>query len=88
MPSKEKFYSSLTDRKITGKEYQHVLNVWNEFQIKTVKDYLNLYLNCDIVILAGVFEKCRNNNLKSYGLCLSHYVSAPGLSFNAQNDNN
>ena len=87
MPSKEKFYSSLTDRKITGKEYQHVLNVWNKSQIKTVKDYRNLYLNCDILILAGVFEKCRNNNLKSYGLCLSH-VSAPGLSFNAQNDNN
>ena len=26
--SKEKFYSSLTDRKISDKEYQHVLNVW------------------------------------------------------------
>ena len=31
--SKEKFYSSLTDRKISGKEYEHVLNV---FFIKTL----------------------------------------------------
>ena len=29
-PSKEKYYSSLTDRQNTGKEYEHVINVWNE----------------------------------------------------------
>ena len=28
--SKEQFYSSLTDRKISGKEYEHVVNVWNK----------------------------------------------------------
>ena len=27
LPSKEKFYSSLSDRKITDKEYEQVLNV-------------------------------------------------------------
>ena len=27
LPSKENFYSSLTHRKITDKEYQHVFNV-------------------------------------------------------------
>ena len=27
LPSKEKFYSSLTGKKISGKEYKHVLNV-------------------------------------------------------------
>ena len=31
LPSKEKFYSSLTDRKISDKEYEHVLNVWTKF---------------------------------------------------------
>ena len=30
-PSKEKFYSLLTNRKISGKEYEHVLNIWNKF---------------------------------------------------------
>ena len=28
--SKDKFYSSLTERKISGKEYEHVSNVWNK----------------------------------------------------------
>ena len=29
LPSKEKFYSFLTDRKITDKEFELVLNFWN-----------------------------------------------------------
>ena len=42
--SKEEIYSLLTDKKITDKEYEHVLNVWNKFEMKTMKDYHILYL--------------------------------------------
>ena len=49
LPSKEKFYSSLSNRKITDKKYEHVLNFWNKFQTKTVKDYHDLNLKCDIL---------------------------------------
>ena len=68
MTSKEKFHSLLTDRKISDKEYEHVLNIWNKFEMKTMKDYHELYLKC-ILLLADVFEKFRNNSLKNYGLC-------------------
>ena len=44
LPSKEKFHSLLTERKISDKEYKHVLNVWNKFEMKTMKDYHDLYL--------------------------------------------
>ena len=37
LPSKEIFYSSLTDRKITDKEYEHVLNVCKKFEMKTIR---------------------------------------------------
>ena len=33
LPSKEKLYSSLTNRKITDKEYEHILNVWNKSEM-------------------------------------------------------
>ena len=56
LPNKEKFYSSLTDRKITDKEYEHVLNVWKKNEMKTMKDYHDLYLKCDGLLLADVFE--------------------------------
>ena len=47
-PSKVKLYSSLTGRKITDKEYEHILNVWKNFEMKTMKDYHDLYLKCDV----------------------------------------
>ena len=30
-----------------------------------------------------MFEKFKNNSLKNYGLCPSHYLSAPGSSWDA-----
>ena len=57
LPSKEKFYSSLTDKKITDKEYEHVINVLEKFEMKTMEDYHNLYLKCNVLLLADVFEK-------------------------------
>ena len=83
LPSKEKFYSSLTGKKISDKEYLHLLNVWNNFEMKTMKDYHDLHLKCDVLLLVDIFEKFRNNILKNCGLCPSHYLSAPGISWNA-----
>ena len=37
----------------------------------------------DILLLADSFEKFISTCLKYYGLDLCHYVSAPGLSWNA-----
>ena len=59
LPSKEKFYSSLNDKKITDKEYEHVINVLEKFEMKTMEDYHNLYLKCNVLLLADVFEKFR-----------------------------
>ena len=83
MPSKEKFYSSLTDRKISDKEFEHVLNDWKKFEMKTMEDYHDLYLKCDVILLVDVFEKFRSNSLKNYGLSPSHYLSTQGLSRDA-----
>ena len=43
LPSKETFYSSLTAKKIRDKGYEHVLKVWNIFEVKTMKDYPDLH---------------------------------------------
>ena len=71
-PSKETFYSSLNNRKVNSKEYEHVLNIWNKFGMKTMKDYHDLYLKCDVLLLADVLEKFRNK---------SHYLSASVFSW-------
>ena len=61
--AKKKFHSSLTGKKNSDKEYKHVFNDRNKFKMKTMKDYHNLYLKCDILLLADVFEKLRNDSL-------------------------
>ena len=50
------------------------------FKMKTMKDYQGLHLKYDVLLLADVFEKFRNKSLKYYGLCASHYFTAPALS--------
>ena len=82
-PSKEHFYSCLTSKQISDKEYEHVLKAWNRFEMKTIKDHQNLYLKWHILLLTDVFEKFRNSSLKNYGLCPSHYLSVTDLSWNA-----
>ena len=47
--------------------------------MKTMKDYHNLYLKYNVLLLADAFEIIRNNSLKNYGLYLSHHLSAPAL---------
>ena len=56
LTSKEKVYSSLTVKKISDKEYDQVLKVWNKVEMKTMKYYHDLYLKCDVLLLADVFE--------------------------------
>ena len=83
LQSKEKFYSLLTSKKIIDKEYEQVLQVGNKFEMKTMKDYHELYLECDVLLLANDFGKLTNNSLKNYGLCPSHYLSARAISWDA-----
>ena len=83
LPSKERFYSSLTGTKNSVKKYDHILNVWNKFEMKTMKYYHDLHLKCDALMSSSVFEKVKYNSLKNYGLCPSHYMSAPVLSWDA-----
>ena len=44
---------------MSDKKYEHVLKVWTKFEIKTMKVYHDLYLKCDVLILADVFQKLK-----------------------------
>ena len=43
-------------KKITDKEQENVLNVWNKFGMKTMKYYHDLYLKYEVLLLADVFK--------------------------------
>ena len=50
---------------------------------KTFKDYHLLYLKCDVLLLADVFENFRKTCLEYYKLDPSNYISAPSLAWDA-----
>ena len=56
LPPRKAFYSKLSGRGITEKDYKHAWNVWNTFNMKTFKDYHELYNETDVLLLADVFE--------------------------------
>ena len=88
IPPREAFYSKLSGRGITEKDYKHVGNVWNSFKMKTFKEYHELYNITDVLLLADVFENFRDLCLKIYGLDPVYYFTAPGLAWDACLKNN
>ena len=82
-PPQKAFYSKLTGRGISNKNYNHVLNVWDTFKMKTFKDYHKLYNDSDVLLLADIFENFRDLCLKNYGLDPVYYYTAPGLAWDA-----
>ena len=83
LPTKEKFYSKLNDEDISDEDYSHAINVWNTFKCQTIRDYHDLYLKTDVLLLADVFENFRRTCLKHYKLDPAHYYTSPGLAWDA-----
>ena len=83
LPPREVFYSKLSGKGISEKDYKHACNVWNTFKMKTFKDYHKLYNETDVLLLADVFENFRNLCLKIYRLDPVYYYTAPGLAWDA-----
>ena len=82
-PPQKAFYSKLTGKGINNYNYNHVLNVWKTWKMKTLKDYLKLYNTSDVLLLADIFENFRDVCLKNYGLDPVYYYTAPGLAWDA-----
>ena len=83
LPPRKAFYSKLSEKGISEKDYKHAWNVWNTFKMKTFKDYHKLYNKTDALLLADVFENFRDLCLKIYGLDPVYYFTAPGLAWDA-----
>lgn len=83
LPPKEAFYSALYDEHITQKDYEHAQLVWKEFDCKTMKDYHDLYLKSDILLLADVFMNYRKECHTAYGLDPTWYMTSHQFSWEA-----
>ena len=57
--------------------------VWKDFKIKNLGDYHNVYVQSDTLLLADVFKNFKNEYIKTYELDSPHFLSTPGLAWQA-----
>ena len=83
LPNKESFYSNLNMENIDDIDYRHGNNMFKRFKLKNLGEYHDLYVQSDTLILADVFKNFRKTCLKVYELDLAHFLSLPGLAWQA-----
>ena len=83
LPSKEQFYSTLTEEDITNDDYTKAKQIWKHYDIKNMGEYHDLYLKTDVLLLTDVFEHFRDMCLSYYGLDPVYYYTLPNFAFDA-----
>ena len=83
LPDKEAFYSNLNMEDITDVDYRHGKTVLEYLINKKLGDYHHLYVQSDTLVLADIFENFRNMCIEVYELDPAHFLSAPGLEWQA-----
>ena len=83
LPNKEAFYSYLNMEDITDTDYRHANKLFKEFKVKHLGEYHDLYVQGDTLLLADVFGNFRNMCIKVYKLDPAHFLTAPGLAWQA-----
>ena len=83
IPPKEVSYSQLNEEDICDENYAQVQKVWEVFKIKDIGENHDLYVQSDTLLLAGVFENFRDKCIEIYGPYPAHFLSAPGLAWQA-----
>ena len=63
-------------------DYRHGNNVFKIFKLKNLGEYHDLCVQSDTLLLADVFENFRNK-LQVYELDPAHFLSLPGLAWEA-----
>lgn len=81
LPPKEGFDDEFNDSKISDEAYEFAKKVWDAFRIKSLREYTDLYLKTDVLLLADVFENFRDNSMKIHELDPAHYLTLPGYSW-------
>ena len=76
-------FTSILSGSISKAKYEHAKEVWKHFKMKTFKEYTDLYLQTDVLLLADVFEDFRDLCTTTYKLDPVHYYTSANLAWDA-----
>lgn len=83
LPARHHFYNKLNDEEVSTADYEFACDIWRKFNINTLREYSDLYLKTDVLLLSDIFENFRDTCVNTYGLDPSHYLTASSFSFDA-----
>ena len=83
LPPIECFYNDMTNEHLSENEYKRAQSIWNILNIKNLGEYHDLYVLCDTLLLADVFEAYRKLSLQEDNLDPLNFYSSPSLSWGA-----
>ena len=82
-PDKKAFCSKLYLEDITHEDYRHDQKVLEEFGLKNLGEYHDLYVQSNTLLPVDVFENFRNKCIKINEIDSAHFLSVPDLSWQA-----
>jgi hypothetical protein len=78
LPSKENFSSALKETEISDANYERAIFVFNKFGCKSIGDYMKLYCQSDVYLLADVWNNFCNETYDCFQIHPSNYLTLPG----------
>ena len=66
---------------ITDADHAHAKKVCKDFEIKSLEEYHDLYVQSNTLLLADMYERFRNMSLEIYEVDNAKFLLAPGLAW-------
>ena len=86
LPEQKCFYSALRNESVSDEEYAYAQKVYKTMRCKTFGDYHDLYLMCDVLLLADIFENFRKSSISKYKFDPANFLSTPSLAWDCMLD--
>ena len=81
LPSINCFYDNLKDEPLKPEDYERANAIWDQFGIRNLREYHDLYLKMDVLLLTDVFENFREAVFRQHKLDCLHFVTLPLLAW-------
>ncbi|GFU88340.1 uncharacterized protein TNCV_847331 [Trichonephila clavipes] len=73
----------ITNSSVSDSDYEHGLTLFDAFECQRFSDYLEIYQNVDVIMLAEIFLSFGRTSIQSYDLDPVHFITSTQLTWNA-----
>ena len=83
LPPPKAFFDELNETHISDADYSNVKTIFEKSGCKNLRDLCDLYIMCDVCMLADVFADFNIEIFRAFGIHVANFVSGSSLSMRA-----